>query len=147
MAYASLIHNNLDSLWTIFWYSSGFPSTTDIHLSVHIFQSCDLFETTRYCSLLSTLVNLLRLNLSIWDLWNFCLFIADLSLNVSTTKQWSLSQSAILNHRASSTLKCHRLSIRKWSIWLWVFPSGDVQVNLWMGFAGYVAVRMQLFFL
>jgi hypothetical protein len=30
------------------------------------------------------------------------------------------------------TFECLRLSTRIWSIWLWVFPSGDVQVYLWM---------------
>ena len=29
-------------------------------------------------------------------------------------------------------LECHLLSNSMWSIWLWVIPSGEVQVYLWM---------------
>jgi len=43
-----------------------------------------------------------------------------------------VSQSAPLKLRTSSTLDCHLLSINMWSIWLWVCPSGEVQVYLWM---------------
>jgi hypothetical protein len=38
-------------------------------------------------------------------------------------------QSATLNDQTSSILKFRRLSIKIWSIWLCIFPSGDVQVN------------------
>jgi hypothetical protein len=37
-----------------------------------------------------------------------------------------------LNDQTLSTLECLRIYIRIWSIWLWMFPSGDVQSYLWM---------------
>ena len=50
----------------------------------------------------------------------------------TTTSSWSVSQSAPLKLCTSSILECHLLSISMWSICLWVFPSGEVQVYLWM---------------
>jgi len=44
------------------------------------------------------------------------------------TRLWSVSQSAPLRLRKSSTFECHLLSINTWSIWLWVLPLGEVQV-------------------
>jgi hypothetical protein len=41
----------------------------------------------------------------------------------------SISESADLKDRTSSILECRLLSIKIRSIWLCVFPSGDVQVN------------------
>ena len=32
----------------------------------------------------------------------------------------------------SSIIECHLLSITMWSVWLWVFRSGAVQVYVWM---------------
>jgi hypothetical protein len=43
-----------------------------------------------------------------------------------------VSQSAALYDRTSSVFEFLRLSTRMWPIWLWVFPSGDVRVYLWM---------------
>jgi hypothetical protein len=63
-------------------------------------------------------------------MYGLCLFTASLSLTFATTRQWSLSQSAALNDRTSSTFECLRLSTRIWSIGLWFNPSGDVHVYL-----------------
>ena len=53
-------------------------------------------------------------------------------LTLATTRQWSVSQSARLKLRTSSIHECHLLSINLWWIWLWVFPSGEFKVCLWM---------------
>ena len=37
-----------------------------------------------------------------------------------------------LKNRTSSILECHLLSFSTWSAWLWVVPSGEVWVYLWM---------------
>jgi hypothetical protein len=65
MACASSIHNNLNCLWLNFdILSNSSPSCIDIHLSVQVFQSCELFEiSTWFCSLPSTSFNFLRTSL------------------------------------------------------------------------------------
>jgi hypothetical protein len=62
----------------------------------------------------------------------FCLLAASLSLNFAITRWWSVSHSIHVNNWISGTLEWFLLSIKIWSVWLWFFPSGDVQVNLWM---------------
>ena len=47
-----------------------------------------------------------------------------ISSTFATTRQWSVSQ------RTSSALECHLLSVIMWSVWLWVFPLGEVQMCL-----------------
>ena len=84
-----------------------------------------------YCFLTSSSFSFLRLNLSPSNLCAACLITAYLFLNFSTTKQWSVSQSALLNLRTSSKIECHFLSINMWPFRLWVFLS-EVQVYLWM---------------
>jgi hypothetical protein len=74
----------------------------------------------------------LRFNLSISIFCAARLLTASLPLTFATTKQLSISQSAPLKYRTSSILECRLLSIKTWSIWLCVFPSGDVQVYLWI---------------
>ena len=39
-----------------------------------------------------------------------------------------------------SMLECPLLSITMWSIWLWVFPSGEVQLYLWMFWCGNIVL-------
>jgi hypothetical protein len=43
-------------------------------------------------------------------------------------------------------LRCHLLSIKTWSIWLWAFPSGEVQVYLWMFWWGNIVLITIRFF-
>jgi len=52
------------------------------------------------------------------------------SLTFVTTRGWSVSQPVPLQDSTSSILECHLLSINMWSVWLWVFQSGEVQVYL-----------------
>jgi hypothetical protein len=92
----------------------------NFHLCVQIFQSCKLIWDLK-----TKLFFTLYLSLSIWNLCDLCLLNASLFLTFATTR-WSLSQSAGLNDPTTSTFKCLRLSTRIWSIWLWVFPSGDI---------------------
>jgi hypothetical protein len=97
------------------------------------YKDVNLFKiSTWYCCLPSISFNFFRLYLCIWNLCIVCLLTASLSLTFATTRQWSTSQSAALNDQTSSILECHLLPIKIWSIWLWDFPSEDVQVNLWM---------------
>jgi hypothetical protein len=53
-------------------------------------------------------------NLSTSNLCVTCLLTVNLSLNFATYRQWSVSQSAPLTDRASSTLECHLLSVNMW---------------------------------
>ena len=85
-----------------------------------------------YCFLTSRSFSFLRLNLPPSVFCAACFLTANLSLTFASTRQWSVSQSAPLKLRTSIMLECHLLSINMWSIWLWVCPSGEVQVYLWM---------------
>jgi hypothetical protein len=60
------------------------------------------------------------------------LHTANLFLTIATTRYISVLQSAPLKLRTSSIIECHLLSFSMWSMWLWVFPSGELQVYLWM---------------
>ena len=99
-----------------------------------------------YCFLISRSFSFLRLNLSPSSVCAACLLTANLSLTFATTRQWSVSQSAPLKLRTSSMLDCHLLSINMWSIWLCVFPSGEVQVCLWMSLCGNIVLLTTRFF-
>jgi hypothetical protein len=83
-------------------------------------------------SLTSSSFSFLRLNLPPLNFCTTCLLIARLSLTFATARWWSVSQSALLKLHTSSMLGCRLLSVHTWSIWLWVFPSGEVQLYLWM---------------
>ena len=74
----------------------------------------------------------LRLNLTPSNYWAACLITENLPLTFATTRQWSVSHSAPLKVRTSSIPDCYLLSINMWSTWLWVFPSAEVQVYLWI---------------
>jgi hypothetical protein len=74
----------------------------------------------------------LRLNLSTSVFCAACFLADSLSVTFATTRKWSVLQSAPLNDRTSRILECHLLSVNTWSIWLLVFPSGEVQLYLWM---------------
>jgi hypothetical protein len=45
----------------------------------------------------------MRLNLSIWNVCDLCLFPASLSLTFATIRRWSVSQSVTLYYQTSST--------------------------------------------
>jgi hypothetical protein len=45
-----------------------------------------------------------------------------------------------------SILECFLLSIKMWSVWFWVFPSGKVQVYLWMFGCGNILSLTTRFF-
>jgi hypothetical protein len=42
----------------------------------------------------------------------------------------SVSKSAVLNDLTSSILECRLIAAKIWPVWLCVFPSGDVQLNV-----------------
>ena len=100
-------------------------------LSLKFSKATNLFEISIwYCFLTSSSLSFLRLNLSPSEFCAAFLLTANLSLTLATTRQWSVSQSAPLQLCTSSILECHLLSINMWSLWLWVFPSGEVRVYL-----------------
>ena len=74
-----------------------------------------------------------RLNLSNSKFCVACFLTANLSLTFATTRYSLVSQSAPLKLGTSSILECHLLPTNMWSLWLWVFPSGEVQVYLCLG--------------
>jgi hypothetical protein len=118
----------------IFKFSLVFSRTLFIPLLLfELSKATNLFEILiRYYFITSISFSLLRLNHSKPIFRAASLFTASLSLTFATTRQWSVSQSVLLKDRTSSILECHILSINMWSIWLWVFPSGETQVYLWM---------------
>jgi len=96
------------------------------------FFKANLIEILIWGFLSSNTLSFLRLNSSTS---NFCaafLLTASLSQTFAITRQWSVSQWVPLKECTPSTLQCHLLSINMWSTWLWIFPSGEVQVCLWM---------------
>jgi len=111
-----------------------FSQVLFMSLLLHKFsKAANLFEISIwYCFLTSSSLSFLRLNLSPSNFCTAFLLTANLSLTFATTRQWTVSQSAPLKDRTPSILECHLLSINMWSIWLWVFPSGEVQVCLYM---------------
>jgi len=102
-------------------------------LSLKFYKVANLLEISDwYCFLTSNSFSLLRLNVSPSHSCAACILTANLSLTFATTRQWSVSQSAPLKLHTSSILECFLLSISVWSMWLWFFPSVEVQVYLWM---------------
>jgi hypothetical protein len=77
---------------------------------------------TWYCSLTPPLFKFLGFYLTVSIFHAAHLLTACLSLIFATTKHWSVSQSAPLKDRTSSTLECRLLSIKMWTIWSCVFP-------------------------
>jgi hypothetical protein len=86
----------------------------------------------------------LRLNLTTSNLCRW--FSSNISLTTANTRQWSVSRAAPLKDRTSSIHACHLLSINMWSICLWVFPSGEVQVYVWMFRCGKIVLPTTRFF-
>jgi hypothetical protein len=102
-------------------------------LSFKLSKVVNLFELfICYCFPTSSSHSFLRLTLSSSNICAACLHTDNISLIYATTREWLVSQSARLKLRTFSMLECHLLSINMWSIWLWVFSSGEVQVYLWM---------------
>jgi len=87
-----------------------------------------------------------RLNLSNSYFCAACFLTANLSLTFAITRYWLVSQSAPLKLGTSCILEFHLLSISVWSIWLWVFPSGEVQMYLWMFRCGNIVLLTTRFF-
>ena len=77
--------------------------------------------------MISTSFRILRLNLSGSHVYAVHLLTDSLSLNSATTRQWLVSQSAALEDRMASIIGNRLLFIKMWSMWLWVFPSQEVQ--------------------
>ena len=101
--------------------------------SLTISKAANLFVISIWYSFLtSSSFSFLRLNLSSSNFYAACLLTVNLSLTSATTRYWSISWSALLKPCTSSILKFHLLFINTLSIWLSVFPSGEVQVYLWM---------------
>jgi hypothetical protein len=84
--FAASVCNNINSLWLKIW--------------------------TWYRSLPSNVFSFLRLNLPTWNFYVARLLTGSLSLTFATTKYWSVSQSAALKDRTSSTLERSLLSIK-----------------------------------
>jgi hypothetical protein len=83
--------------------SNNFPGTVNFHLFVQMFISCKLIEiSTQYCSLPSTSFNFLRLNLSIWNLYDLRLFTASLPLTFATTRYWYHTLLCMIEHQVYS---------------------------------------------
>jgi len=100
-------------------------------------KAANLFEILIwYCFLTSSSLSFLRFNLTTSNFCAPCLFTANLSLTFATTTLWSVSQSPPLKDHTSSILDFQLLSVNIQSIWLWVFPSGEVHVYLWMFHCG-----------
>jgi hypothetical protein len=59
----------------------------------------------------------LTLNLSLSNFYVSLLLTESLSLTSVATRQWCVSQSSPLKDGTSSTLECHLLSTKMWSIW------------------------------
>jgi hypothetical protein len=69
---------------------------------------------------LSNTSKFFRLTLLAWNLCDLYLFSGSLSLYLATNRSWSVSKSAALNDRTSSTHECICPSIRIGSICLWL---------------------------
>jgi len=88
----------------------------------------NMFQIWRlYYSMTSTSFKIWRLNLSRSNVNAVHLLTDSLSLNSATTRQRSVSQSTALEDWTASKIGSHLLSIKTWSLWLWVFPSKEVQ--------------------
>ena len=134
MVYATSIYTDPDSFKLRFWYCLQClpkPYLWSL-LSFKFSKAADLYKIKIwYCFPTYSSLSFLRLHLSTS---NFCapsLLNANLSLTFATTRQWSVSVSSPENH-TRIILECHLLSINTWSIWLWVFPSREVQTYLRM---------------
>ena len=116
-------------------------------LSLKFSKAANLFETLMfYCFLTSRSLSFLKLNLSTSNFCDACLFTANIFLTFAITRQQSVSQSALLKDRKWNMLKCHLPSVNIWPSWLWVFPSGEVQVYLWMFRQGNIVFLTTRFF-
>jgi len=124
------------------WFSLAEVLIFSLTFSQDLFMSSPQFQLSKTASMLKILIchcfltassfSFLILIFSHQNSSVACLLTANLSLTFATTRQWSVSQSALLKHCTSITLECHLLSINIWSVWLWVFPSEEIQVYLWM---------------
>lgn len=72
---------------------------------------------TWYWALTSSSFCPLPLNLFLSNFYVSLLLTESLSLTSVPTRQWYVSQSATLKDGTSSTLECHLLSTKMWSIW------------------------------
>ena len=117
------------------WYLIDvFPSPTYVLAIIFKFsKAANLFVTLIWNSFLtSSSLSYLRLNLPTLNICVGCLLTANLFPTFGNTKQWSVSHSAPQKDGTSHILESNLLSINMWSIWLWVFRSGEVQDCLWM---------------
>ena len=116
-------------------------------LSFKFSKAANLFEISIwYCFLTSSSLRFLRLNLTTSNFGVACLLAANLSLTFATIRELSVSLSAPLKDHTLSILECHLLYVNMWSICLWVFPSGEVQVYLWMFRCGNIMLLTTRFF-
>ena len=144
MVYAASILTYLDCLLLKFWMLFNvLPNPIMSSPSVKFSTAADLFEISIwYCFPTSSSFSFLVLNLSPSKFCAACLLTANLSLTFAITRQWS-------DHswRTSCVIECHLLSINMWSVWLWVFPSGGVQVHLWTFRCGDIVLLTTRFFM
>ena len=130
-----------------FGYSPIVCSAASIITSFNCFQSSSIWlfspvthSVSNFPNSSSCCWNLLTMlasrNASMWSLlvvlFGLCLLYAILHLYLSLTKKWSESLLAPLHDFTSSMLLVFLLSISILSIWLFIFPSGDLYVCLWI---------------
>jgi hypothetical protein len=132
MAYSALMCTELDSLEVRFdLILNILPNPIYVFHITYILKCCWFVWDLN----LILFLNLQLIKLPEIKSFNFkflcCLFItANPSLNFATTRYWSVSQTDPLKYRTASILDYHLLSINSWSIWLWIFPSGEVQIYI-----------------
>ena len=114
--------------------------------SLNFSNTVNLFEILIcYSFLISSSFSFLRLNLSP-SKFSASLLTVKLSLTFAPIRQWSVSQSAPLKDGKSSIRECHLLSVNMWPIGLWVFPSGQLQVYVWIFRCGNIMILTTRFF-
>ena len=132
MLYAASICADLDSIAEVLIFSLMFSQALFTSSpSLKFSKAANLFVIS-VCFLTSSWFGFLRLHLSPSKFCAAYVLNANLSVAFSTTRYWSVSQSAPLKLRTSSILEYHLICINMWSIGLWIFPSRDFQVYLWL---------------
>jgi hypothetical protein len=117
----SLSHGSLFG-WHFDILSHSFPSTINFPLSVQIFKSCKPIKHLNVMLLFTLYL--------IWLLDNESLHMK--SVQPLFIHCCSLHQQTVVSITICCPEWLDMKYIRIWQIWLWVFPSGDVQVYLWM---------------
>jgi hypothetical protein len=111
MIYATLTHNNLDSLWLKCWYSPLYFLQPDWRPHYH----------PRFPKLQTCLEFDMILVFNFHIIYLLCRLLID-SLSIVVPRK----------DRIWSILECRLVSIKMWSVWLCVIRSGEVKVYSWI---------------